>query len=193
MKKLLGIISILLVFGIVSTAHASFEFGTHWSGWSACTAVCGSSVGTQTRTCQFGGEGFQCALGSHQTRNCETTVVACPVVPNGYFNDGIGYPHNPPDVCVNHGVGEVANINVVQGVPDDTVLVQWSLPTGADKVHIIYGETSLGGWQHALLNTANDGNEEIHLLKKGVRYTFAVAGVSGCQVGKWSRSFTSLP
>lgn len=98
-----------------------------------------------------------------------------------------------PGVCQSKPIGGVASINVLQGDPNDgTVTVQWSLPLNADHVHVIYGEQG-SGWQHALLNAQNTGSADIHLLKNGVKYTFAVAGVNGCAVGKWSAGFTQLP
>lgn len=98
-----------------------------------------------------------------------------------------------PGVCSDTKPGDVANINVVTGTPNDSKLeVQWSLPLGADKVHILYGEYGKP-YEHALLNTPNDGNEVIDHLKNGVNYNFKVAGVNGCAVGNYSKEFDPMP
>src|SRR5574343_1399940 len=94
-----------------------------------------------------------------------------------------------PGVCSINDIGDVTNINVLTGTPNDgTVEVQWSLPQNADQVHILYGEYGKP-YEHALLNTPNDGHEEIHGLKNGVNYNFKVAGVRGCGVGNYSKEF----
>jgi hypothetical protein len=103
-----------------------------------------------------------------------------------------GSSTNAP-VCSDTTPGVVANINVESGTPDDNkVEVQWALPTGANKVHISYGEYGKP-YEHALLNTDNDGNEVIGGLKNGVNYNFKVAGVNGCAVGQWSAEFDPKP
>lgn len=100
---------------------------------------------------------------------------------------------NAPGVCSINDIGDVANIYVDSGTPNDNkVEVQWSLPQNADQVHIMYGEYGKP-YEHALLNTANDGNEVIGGLKNGVNYNFKVAGVRGCGVGNYSKEFDPMP
>ncbi len=96
--------------------------------------------------------------------------------------------------CGDSVPGVVANINVLVGTPNDGKLtVQWSLPEGADKVHIRFAQYGQQGWPYSLLNTENDGHEEIGGLTNGVNYRFEVAGVNGCSVGNWSNSFDPMP
>jgi hypothetical protein len=100
---------------------------------------------------------------------------------------------NAPGVCSINDIGDVANINVLTGTPNDGMVeVQWSLPQNADKVHIMYGEYGKP-YEHALLNTDNDGHEVIGGLKNGVNYNFKVAGVRGCGVGNYSKEFDPMP
>lgn len=99
-----------------------------------------------------------------------------------------------PSVCSVSDIGKVSHINVLQGTPNDhKVTVQWPLVLGADSVHIWYREYSESTWTHALLNTPNDGNEEIGELKNGINYAFAVSGVKGCGVGALSPEFDPKP
>lgn len=99
-----------------------------------------------------------------------------------------------PGVCSDRIPADVANINVLTGTPNDgKVEVQWSLPEGANQVHIRFGKYSDEGYPHALLNTPNDGNEIIGELTNGTNYKFQVAGVNGCSVGSWSKMFDPLP
>lgn len=94
-------------------------------------------------------------------------------------------------VCEDTKPGNVASVNAVR-VDNDSVRVEWSLPINADKVHIVYREIDRP-YEHALLGTLNDGNEEIHLLKDNVQYFFSVVGVNGCAVGMWSKEVTATP
>ncbi len=99
-----------------------------------------------------------------------------------------------PSTCVNTLVGTVGGIYVSRGVANDNAVeVRWWPALNADQAHIIYTEQNSSEWKHALLNTANDGVATIGHLKNGGDYTFAVAGVNGCMVGQWSRSYTQLP
>jgi len=50
-----------------------------WSGWSACSATCGTGTQTQTRTCM----GTGCAGISIDTQDCNQG--ACPEQPSSYF------------------------------------------------------------------------------------------------------------
>lgn len=86
--------------------------------------------------------------------------------------------------CGDTKPGKVANINVVSTGERGVLVVQWALPSGADKAHIEYGLEKEP--QHSLLETPNDGNEVIHELNSGQHYWFRVAGVNGCAVGDWS-------
>jgi len=100
---------------------------------------------------------------------------------------------NAPGVCSINDIGDVANINVLTGTPNDGKLtVQWSLPQNADKVHILYRQYD-EDFKYALRNTPNDGEEEIGGLKNGVNYAFKVAGVRACGVGNYSKEFDPLP
>lgn len=101
-----------------------------------------------------------------------------------------GSSTNPPGVCPINDIGNVANINVKTTGNKGELLVQWSIPQNADKVHIIYGLEQHA--QHSLLNTPNDGNEVIRNLVSGKHYWFAVAGVRDCGVGSYSRWFDPL-
>lgn len=92
--------------------------------------------------------------------------------------------------CSDSKPGTVANINVKSAGVSGQLEVQWSLPTGADKVHIEYGLDKFA--QHALLNTPNDGNEVIGNLVSGKHYWFRVAGVNGCAVGEFSNWFDPI-
>lgn len=104
-----------------------------------------------------------------------------------------GSSTNAPGVCPINNIGRVANINVEVGVPNDgKLLVQWSLPENADRVHILYRQYD-EDWKYALLNTPNDGNEEIGGLKNGVNYAFKVAGVRECGVGEYSKEYDPKP
>lgn len=104
-----------------------------------------------------------------------------------------GSSTNAPGECVNNSIGAVGNIFVAQLVKNDTkVEVRWLPPVNADRAHIVYTEFG-SPWHHALLNTENDGVQEIQDLVPGVQYSFTVAGVSGCAVGPWSPVFSQLP
>lgn len=97
-------------------------------------------------------------------------------------------------VCSDSVPGEVANIFVDTGTPNDGKLeVRWlpKEPKGS-KAHIRYSEVD-GEWKYSLLNTDNDGVEEIGSLVNGTHYWFQVAQVNGCAVGPYSRSFDPLP
>jgi hypothetical protein len=107
--------------------------------------------------------------------------------------DIVEFYETAPGVCSINDIGDVANINVLTGTPNDGMVeVQWSLPQNADKVHIMYGEYGKP-YEHALLNTDNDGHEVIGGLKNGVNYNFKVAGVRGCGVGNYSKEFDPMP
>jgi len=104
-----------------------------------------------------------------------------------------GSTTDAPGVCPINNIGDVANIYVEVGIPNDGKLtVQWSLPENANQVHILYRQYD-EDWKYALLNTLNDGNEEIGGLKNGVNYAFKVAGVRGCGVGNYSKEFDPKP
>lgn len=170
------------------------------------------NVNGQTRTldipsCEPEVVVYDCPEGEHGVPADNDAGYVCvedEETPAPTTNNGGG---NPPTfagsstdapVCGDSKPGDVANVNVVQGTANDgTVLVQWSLPTNADKAHILYWEVGHSnqehGFAHALLGTPNDGNEEIHLLKNHVNYAFAVAGVNGCRVGDFSVSHNQQP
>ena len=108
--------------------------------------------------------------------------------PPGYTNNPDGSPS-----CGDTAPEGVSEIWVESEIVNDNCVdVHWSPPTGADKAHIWYSEVD-GEWRYALLETPNDGIEEIRCLKNGVRYYFQVAGVNGCAVGSWSNSYSSKP
>lgn len=94
-----------------------------------------------------------------------------------------------PGVCPDTRPSRVANINVVTTGNKGELEVQWALPN-SDRVHIEYGLEKYA--QHALLNTANDGNEVIRDLTSGQHYWFRVSGVTGCAVGEPSEWFDPL-
>lgn len=94
------------------------------------------------------------------------------------------------NLCGDTRPARVANINVVTTGNIGELEIQWALPIGADKVHIEYGLEKNA--QHALLNTANDGNEVIRNLTSGEHYWFRVAGVNGCAVGEYSDWFDPI-
>lgn len=75
---------------------------------------------------------------------------------------------------------------------DGKLTVRWGTNPNYGKAHIRYSEID-GEWRYALLNTDNDGTEEISGLQNGVHYWFSVAYVNGCSVGTYSRSFDPLP
>lgn len=100
---------------------------------------------------------------------------------------------NVPGTCDSGNIGQVAWAVVNQGTPNDgTVTVNWTLPTNANQVHIIYREDGRG-FEHALRNAPNDGHANINFLKNGVKYFFAIAGVNGCHVGPWSAQYFGKP
>lgn len=91
--------------------------------------------------------------------------------------------------------GEVANIYVDRGVPNDNCLeVRWlpKEPT-SNKAHIKYTNSNPGEWRYALLDTDNDGVELICGLNNGEHYWFTVAQVNSCAVGGFSSAFDPLP
>ena len=127
-----------------------------------------------------------------ETQTCEERET-----PPSPFNDGGS--SNPgatqAPTCSDSVPGKVANIFVATGTPNDGKLeVKWlsDEPKG-NKAHIRYTEGNGENWQHALLNTDNDGNEVIGELKNGVHYNFQVAQVNGCAVGPWSKTYDPLP
>lgn len=98
-------------------------------------------------------------------------------------------------VCGDTVPGSVANIYVDRGVANDGKLeVRW-LPAEpkANKAHIRYTDGQVGDWRYALLNTDNDGIEEIGGLVNGTHYWFQVAQVNNCSVGEWSQPFDPVP
>ena len=95
-----------------------------------------------------------------------------------------------PVTCPINTVGNTANINVLSTGQKGELEVQWSLPSGADKVHIRYGLEQVA--QYALLNTPNDGNEVIGGLTSGSHYWFSVAGVRDDCVGAYSSWFDPI-
>lgn len=115
-----------------------------------------------------------------------------------------GQPGNPPTfagsstdapgVCTDASIGTVGGIYVDRGVANDGKLeVRWWPAANADRAHIKYTDGEVGDWRYALLNTENDGVQEIGGLQNGKHYWFIVAGVSGCAVGPWSSAFDPLP
>lgn len=102
-----------------------------------------------------------------------------------------------PNFCKDAVPGEVANIFVDRGEPNDGKLeVRWlnkEPHEGAKHAHILYTDTVPGDWKYALLNTPNDGIEVIGELKNGVHYWFAVMLVNGCQPGAISAAFDPIP
>ena len=117
------------------------------------------------------------------------TPTATPSATPEERHDNPGAP-----VCGDSVPANVANIFVDSGVLNDGKLeVRWlpSEPKG-NKAHIRYSEVD-GQWRYALLNTDNDGHEEIGGLTNGTHYWFQVAQVNGCAVGNYSRSFDPLP
>lgn len=110
-----------------------------------------------------------------------------------------GTPGNPPTFagssteapsCGDVKPGKVANIFVKTTGNSGELEVQWALPEGANKAHIVYGLDKVA--QYALLGTDNDGNEVIKDLTSGQHYWFAVAGVNGCAVGDFSNWYDPL-
>ncbi len=102
-------------------------------------------------------------------------------------------PRNPDWGCPNIKPGKVGGVFVDQGIANDgKVEVRWWPAPGATKAHIAYSEYGQP-WHYALLNTANDGHEEIGFLKNNTRYYFQVAGVEGCAVGDYSAPFDPKP
>lgn len=110
-----------------------------------------------------------------------------------------GQPGNPPTfagssteapTCSDVKPGIVANIFVKPTGAKGELEIQWALPSGAEKAHIEYGLEQSA--QHALLNTANDGNEVVKDLVSGQHYWFRVAGVNGCAVGDFSGWYDPL-
>jgi hypothetical protein len=99
-------------------------------------------------------------------------------------------------VCADGVPGGVGNIYVDVGVKNDGKLeVRWSNASpgeGATQAHIVYGRYGHGA-EHALLNTDNDGVEEIGYLTNGQNYHFRVALVNGCAVGEWSSEYDPMP
>lgn len=134
----------------------------------------------------------------HEKNPCETptptptieptvTPTPAPCTENcGNAPTFAGSSTNAP-TCGDTKPGDIANITVVgTDTQDGKFLVEWSLPTGADKVHIRYEEYSQNDWPYSALNVPNTGNFEIGGLKNGVNYRVQVAGVNGCAVGNWS-------
>jgi hypothetical protein len=124
------------------------------------------------------------------TRECPPTVGEQPKVEE--HHDSPSSPGAP--TCGDSKPGEVANIYVDAGVANDGKLeVRWlpKEPVGS-KAHIRYSEVD-GEWRYSLLNTDNDGHEEIGELQNGTHYWFQVAQVNGCAVGDYSRSFDPTP
>lgn len=98
-------------------------------------------------------------------------------------------------ICSDRVPGKVANIFVATGTPNDGKLeVRWlsDEPKG-NKAHIRYTEGNGENWNHALLNTDNDGIEVIGGLINGTHYNFQVVQVNGCAVGPWSSTYDPLP
>lgn len=94
-------------------------------------------------------------------------------------------PAGQPQDCKN---GSIGGIYVDGGVPNDNkVEVRWWPLKDFDKVHIRYSEVD-GDWRYSLLDTENDGHEEIGNLVNGVHYWFQV-GRGEC----WSQSFDPMP
>lgn len=136
-----------------------------------------------------------------QLENCEPEVTPTPrvtpvpEVPHPQPQLGLTTAP-PPDapVCSNETPGLVANIFVAVGTPNDNKLeVRWTpVEPKGPKAHILYGEYGRA-FEHALLNTDNDGSEVIGGLKNGVNYRFKVAQVNVCSVGPWSSEFDPKP
>lgn len=88
---------------------------------------------------------------------------------------------------------QVKDIWVENPVQNDGKLtIRWGTNPAYGKAHIRYSEVD-GEWRYALLNTDNDGSEEIGGLKNGTHYWFQVAFVQNCAVGSYSSSFDPLP
>lgn len=99
-----------------------------------------------------------------------------------------------PSLCPDAVPGDVANIYVDRGIPNDGKLeVRWWEPSGASEVHIMYTDGEPGDWRYALLNTPNDGNEVIGELKNNTHYWFQILGVQGCATGRPSAPFDPIP
>ena len=98
-------------------------------------------------------------------------------------------------VCEDSTPGGVANIYVDRGTPNDSCLeIRWlNDEPVADNAHIMYTDGNPGDWRFALLDTENDGVEEICGLQNGTHYWFTVAQVNGCAVGAWSDAYDPLP
>lgn len=75
---------------------------------------------------------------------------------------------------------------------DNNLTVHWNSNTKYDTVHIRYSEVD-GEWRYALLDTKDDGQEEISYLKNNTHYWFQAAYVRGCAVGNYSQSFDPVP
>jgi hypothetical protein len=75
---------------------------------------------------------------------------------------------------------------------DGKLTIRWGTNPSYGKAHIRYSEVD-GEWRYALLNTENDGTEEIGGLKNGTHYWFQVSYVNGCMPGPYSHSFDPLP
>lgn len=100
--------------------------------------------------------------------------------------------HDYDASCPDTKPGQVANINVVTGTPNDnTLTVQWALPLGAEKVVIWYG-TKNGQPEHSV-TVDNVGSFDIGGLTNGTHYWFAVSGKHGCAVGEASTWVDPLP
>lgn len=72
-----------------------------------------------------------------------------------------------------------------QGTPGDSKgILHWGTNTNYSKVHIVYG-FSAGDIRYSLLNTDNDGVEEIGGLDNTRHYWFSVGNVNSCAVSDY--------
>jgi len=150
-----------------------------------------SPTDTPKKDCE-GGEEYSIAQLCQPTPTVTPTPTASPsATPTPEVTTVTNNASSPE--CHDTVPGEVANLNVDSGViGDGKVIVQWSLPTNADKVHIRYSEND-GDWRYGALDVPNTGSYEIGGLTNNTHYWFQAAGVNGCAVGPWSRSFDPLP
>lgn len=96
------------------------------------------------------------------------------------------------------GMKPPANIYVDTGAPNDgKVEVRWTPGTSLPYAHIQYWRYDTPTIQYSLLETDNDGVEEIGMLTNGVNWAFRVAEVSrkggGACVGSWSDVYDPMP
>lgn len=88
------------------------------------------------------------------------------------------------------------SINDVWLQPDasnnGTLVLRWGVNDKYSRVNVVYGLTP-GDMRYSLLNTENDGVEEIKGLANGTHYWFSVANLDGCAVGDYEVWRDPLP